>query len=199
MSISLENEMVHLAPEHQLRAILLSLCDDSSVCKRALNHYGALKAADNPTTGLKRKACNDLFVCVQCDEVYTNEDNTNNVLSLPSCVLGDLEVDDSEDFWADHDENCHGEIDTPEMREEVPDGFRWSCCSKLGGTGGCTKGKHQADPARSQRGGDVPAGSNLRKNHGSHGAPAEKEEEEDDDDDDDNSSGDEDDDEDDDE
>ncbi|WXC41099.1 hypothetical protein QX201_000915 [Fusarium graminearum] len=112
---------------------------------------------------------------------------------------GDLEVDDSEDFWADHDENCHGEIDTPEMREEVPDGFRWSCCSKLGGTGGCTKGKHQADPARSQRGGDVPAGSNLRKNHGSHAAPAEKEEEDDDDDDDDNSSGDEDDDEDDDE
>ncbi|KAM0305348.1 hypothetical protein HYE67_008735 [Fusarium culmorum] len=187
MSISLENEMVHLAPKHQLRAILLALCDDSSVCKRAL------KAADNPTTGLKRKVCNDLFVCVQCDEVYTNEDNTKT-----SCryYYGDLEVDDSEDFWADHDENCHGEIDTPEMREEVPDGIRWSCCSKLGGTRGCTKGKHQADPARSQRGGDVPAGSNLRKNHGSHGATAEKEEEEDDDDDD-NSSDDEDDDEDD--
>ncbi|RGP73309.1 hypothetical protein FSPOR_2268 [Fusarium sporotrichioides] len=114
-------------------------------------------------------------------------------------VLGDLDVDDSGDVWADHDEDCHGEIDTPEMREEVPDGFRWSCCSKLGGTKGCTKGKHQADPARSQRGGDVPAGSNLRKNHGEHGAPAEREPDDDDEEEDDDDNDDEDDDEDDDE
>ena len=76
MSLPLDKEMVRLAPEHQLRAILLALCDDPAVLKRALNHYSALKAADNPTTGLKRKAYNDLFVCVQCDEAFTNEDNT---------------------------------------------------------------------------------------------------------------------------
>jgi hypothetical protein len=76
MSLPLEKEMVHLAPEHQLRAILLALCDDSSVRARALNHYRALKAADNPTTGLKRKAWNDLFVCVQCDGAFSHEDNT---------------------------------------------------------------------------------------------------------------------------
>jgi hypothetical protein len=87
---------------------------------------------------------------------------------LMTSVVGNLDVDDSEDFWADHDEDCHGEIDTPEMREEMPDGFRWSCCSNLGGSKGCTKGKHQADPDRSKRGGNVPAGSELRKNHGSH-------------------------------
>ncbi|KAM0238130.1 hypothetical protein ACHAPO_004008 [Fusarium lateritium] len=177
MSMSPQNEMVHLAPEHQLRAILLALCDDPTVCKRALNHYRALKAADNPTTGLKRKASNDLFVCVQCDGAFTNEDNTET-----SCRYhpGDLEVDDSNDFWAD-DDTSYNEIDTPEMREEYPDGFRWWCCSKLGGTKGCTKGKHQADPARSQRGGDVPAGSELKKNAGSHYA-AEEEEDDDDDD-----------------
>ncbi|KAF5023118.1 hypothetical protein F66182_4813 [Fusarium sp. NRRL 66182] len=177
MSLPLEKEMVHLAPEHHLRAILQALCDDPAVRARALNHYNALKAADNPTTGLKRKAVTDLFVYVQCDRVFTREDNTEQ-----SCLYhpGDLDVDDSNDFWADHDENCHGEIDTPEMREEMPDGFAWSCCGKLGGSKGCTKGKHEFDPARSKRGGNVPAGSDLRKNAGEHGGIYHDLEEEDD-------------------
>ncbi|RGP74883.1 hypothetical protein FLONG3_5995 [Fusarium longipes] len=94
--------------------------------------------------------------------------------------IGELEVDYDADVWADHEENCHGidfwadhddgfgEIDTPEMREEMPDGFSWSCCSKLGGSKGCTKWKHQADPDQSKRGGYVPAGSDMRKNAGLH-------------------------------
>ncbi|KAF5551761.1 hypothetical protein FNAPI_7367 [Fusarium napiforme] len=165
MSFKLEQEMVHLAPEQHVRAILLALLDDPSVKARALNHYSRLKAADNPVTGLKRKAMNDLFVCVQCDQAFTHQDNTET-----SCRYhpGDLDVDDTGDFWADHDEDCHGEIDTPEMREEMPDGFRWACCDKLGGRKGCTKGKHQADPAKSRRGGNVPSGGDLRKNNGSH-------------------------------
>ncbi|CEI64480.1 hypothetical protein FVEN_g12373 [Fusarium venenatum] len=87
------------------------------------------------TTRLKRKAWNDLFVCVQCDRAFTNEDNTET-----SCCYHprDLEVDDSGNFWADNDES-YNEIDTPEMREEYPDGFRWWCCSKSGGKKGCTK------------------------------------------------------------
>ncbi|RBR23563.1 uncharacterized protein FIESC28_03745 [Fusarium coffeatum] len=165
MSLTLDKEMVHLAPEHQLRAILLALCDDPTVLKRALNHYRALKAADNPTTGLKRKAYNDLFVCVQCDEAFTNEVNTEEPCRYHP---GELEVDDEGDFWADHDENCHGEIDTDDMREECPDGFIWDCCNELGGSKGCTAGKHMADPGRSQRGGNVPAGSQMKKNAGSH-------------------------------
>lgn len=95
-------------------------------------------------------------------------------------AVGDLDVDDSGDFWADHDEDCHGEIDTWEMRAEMPDGFVWSCCKKLGGRKGCTKGKHEADTGRSKRGGNVPSGSNLRKNNGSH-FPVSDEDEDDDD------------------
>jgi hypothetical protein len=68
--------MALLASEQQLRAILLALCDDSSVRALAENHYRALKAADDPSTGLKRKATDDLFVCVQCDEAFTEESNT---------------------------------------------------------------------------------------------------------------------------
>jgi hypothetical protein len=66
-------------------------------------------------------------------------------------------VDYESDFWADHDENCHGVIDTEEMREEFPDGFIWTCCNTHGGGGvelesykgqpeenleGCKKGPH---------------------------------------------------------
>ena len=83
-------------------------------------------------------------------------------------MIGELEVDEEGDFWADHDENCHGEIDTDDTREQCPDGFIWDCCNELGGSKGCTAGKHMADPGRSQRGGNVPAGSQMKKNAGSH-------------------------------
>jgi hypothetical protein len=45
---------------------------------------------------------------------------------------GELEVDWQSDIWADHDEDCHGPIDTKTNRSEAPDGFRWSCCSEVG-------------------------------------------------------------------
>lgn len=51
---------------------------------------------------------------------------------------------DDEDFWADHDEDCHGLIDTEEMREEFPEGFTWNCCDQVGTAPGCTKGHHYA-------------------------------------------------------
>ena len=38
-------------------------------------------------------------------------------------LQGELEIYNDEDFWTDHDEDCHGEIDTEEMREEYPEGF----------------------------------------------------------------------------
>lgn len=55
-----------------------------------------------------------------------------------------LEVCDDDDFWADHDEDCHGLIDTEEMREEFPEGFAWDCCNEVGTAPGCTKGHHYA-------------------------------------------------------
>jgi hypothetical protein len=45
---------------------------------------------------------------------------------------GELEVDYEGDVWADHDERCHGPIDTKTNRRENPDGFVWSCCGAQG-------------------------------------------------------------------
>lgn len=58
-----------------------------------------------------------------------------------------MEVDYERDFWADHDENCHGRIDSDESRKEYPGGFIWSCCEQIcEGSTGCTKGRHETDP-----------------------------------------------------
>lgn len=65
---------------------------------------------------------------------------------------GYLEVDDEGGFWADHDEDCHGKIDTDEMREEFPDGFRWDCCGQTGDAEGCHRGAHQSDQLVSKDG-----------------------------------------------
>lgn len=66
-------------------------------------------------------------------------------------VSGELEVDYDADIWADHDENCHGTIDTESMREENPEGFVWNCCDKPGDEAGCYRGRHEADPTKSRR------------------------------------------------
>ncbi len=56
---------------------------------------------------------------------------------------GELEPDYDSDFWADHDENCHGTIDSDFCRKKYPQGFLWSCCDEPGDDeGGCTTGRH---------------------------------------------------------
>lgn len=57
-----------------------------------------------------------------------------------------------EDFFADHDEDCHGIIDTDEMREEYPDGFIYECCDRNGEEEPCIKDWHEpTDPEAAKR------------------------------------------------
>lgn len=63
------------APEHHIRAILLSLCADKDVKKKALERYSALIAHDQPTNALKRKASGEIFICAQCNSPFSKEDN----------------------------------------------------------------------------------------------------------------------------
>jgi len=49
-----------------------------------------------------------------------------------------------DDFWADHDENCHGDISSLEDESEFAEGFKWTCCEKLGDGEGCKSTKHLA-------------------------------------------------------
>jgi hypothetical protein len=72
-------------------------------------------------------------------------------LGLADQALGGLEVNYQAYVWADHDERCHGTIDTKDMRKESPEGFIWDCCGKRGDESGCKLGKHEADPDKSRR------------------------------------------------
>ena len=55
------------------------------------------------------------------------------------------EADFEDDFWADHDEDCHGDIDDLVDDPDVQDGFKWSCCGELGDAEGCKWTKHKSD------------------------------------------------------
>lgn len=46
------------------------------------------------------------------------------------------------DFWADHDENIGGIIDSRELQEEYPEGYIYECCGQQNQTPGCSIGRH---------------------------------------------------------
>lgn len=119
----------------------------------------------------KRKLAPTLSICVQCGQAFYEgttdrcryHDGTKwqraGCRSLPTRIfevhqdkltpgLGELEPDYDGDFWADHDERCHGVIDTDTMREDFPDGFVWDCCNRLGSEPGCQKGYHESNPEK---------------------------------------------------
>ena len=76
------------------------------------------------------------------------------MLTVPLTSLqGDLELDedDENDFWADWDEACHGEMDTDFNREEYPEGFVWSCCQGRGDAKGCMMTAHEQSKAKRSR------------------------------------------------
>ena len=57
---------------------------------------------------------------------------------------GDLQVDWA--AWPDHDERCHGRIDTNANRREYPENFTWDCCDKHGDESGCELRSRPATP-----------------------------------------------------
>jgi hypothetical protein len=66
------------APEHQIRAILRALCQDRDTRVRALGHFEDVLAIDKPSNTHKRKADDELSICVQCDDAFYKNDNTDN-------------------------------------------------------------------------------------------------------------------------
>ena len=85
--------------------------------------------------------CNGQYPCAfrNCSRDLHERDD---LLTL-TVNSGELGVDDSEDFWADHD----SDPDTEFNRDEFPEGFRWNCCELKGDSEepGCKTGPHKAD------------------------------------------------------
>ncbi|KAI8954489.1 hypothetical protein F4801DRAFT_533397 [Xylaria longipes] len=135
-------------PEAKAKSILLALCSDNSQLERRalqfLDHIDARQhhvAAGDHQRGTKRKAGPPIKICVQCQDAFYEEENGDKACRYHD---GELDVDYDSDVWADHDERCHGTIDTDENRAAYPEGFVWNCCGKSGYRGGCTRGRHDA-------------------------------------------------------
>lgn len=47
------------------------------------------------------------------------------------------------DMWPDHDENCHGPIDTEENRKKYPGSFTYQCCDRNGDEDPCVTDWHR--------------------------------------------------------
>jgi hypothetical protein len=67
------------------------------------------------------------------------------VLSNSCSDVGETEPDWEGDFWADHDEDCHGKIDSDWARKEYPEGFVYDCCGAPGDDEGCQIDMHRPD------------------------------------------------------
>jgi hypothetical protein len=115
------------------------------------------KRADTPSHSPSKKR-NLYEFCIQCKTEYNVLENDSSECAwlpgttFPSSLMlysltimfllpGEYEPDYESDFWADHDENCHGTIS--QLGDEYPEGFLWDCCNKDGTSEGCTVNKHK--------------------------------------------------------
>ncbi|KAJ0137465.1 hypothetical protein CTA2_2032 [Colletotrichum tanaceti] len=117
--------------EADARKVLLVLCDgDERVRGAALGVYGTMSKTD---------------VCVRCNLKFDQDNN-----SAEACCYhtGTFELDESLEFWEEVDDYDGGgnpfyQRDSAEVRTDCPEGFRWTCCDRVGDVAGCRKGRHE--------------------------------------------------------
>ncbi|CAL8583818.1 hypothetical protein XPA_009435 [Xanthoria parietina] len=87
----------------------------------------AAEGARNTAQGRKRLRPR-YATCRNCEEEF---DVTQN--GSEDCVYHpeETEVDYDAATWVDHDEDCHGTIDSEEMRREFPEAFIYPCCENI--------------------------------------------------------------------
>ncbi|KAM7194469.1 hypothetical protein V8F20_007995 [Naviculisporaceae sp. PSN 640] len=80
-------------------------------------------------------------ICVKCKEEYWEDKNWPR-----SCWFHDgyLDLNPLHEVWKNMDYDDESEIDTEEMREEVPEGFLYECCGETGLSKGCKWGTHSS-------------------------------------------------------
>lgn len=135
------------APDAQLSAVLVALCDDDRVQARALKYLAELQSyatqlagspgdpVGNPAPGdasgsnpLKRKALAsepdqlEIQLCIQCKHAFAPADNTSKACMYHN---GELRIVRDHDVWDDWDEGVMGDKNTPENEEDNPEGWSW--------------------------------------------------------------------------
>ncbi|TLS29255.1 hypothetical protein PpBr36_00025, partial [Pyricularia pennisetigena] len=156
-------DRIKALPERTAYTVLLALCNDPSILKRAVEFSELLQPPpetahyEPPTSQSQRKkrkspmvyeensedVDDDQYECARCGQIFLRSQDRED-----ACVYheGDVEPD-YDGFWEDledFDEENDGPIDTDEMRQRFPQGFFWDCCGKkLSDQGsGCRTGYH---------------------------------------------------------
>ncbi|KAJ5217200.1 hypothetical protein N7468_010208 [Penicillium chermesinum] len=102
---------------------------------------GEVSKTDRPPseTARPKRLRTRYALCQNCNEEFDVSENTQQ-----SCRFHPEEsVPDYDDFFADHDENCHGTIDCEETRKEYPEGFIYGCCDRNGEEEPCMTDWHR--------------------------------------------------------
>ncbi|KAK7535850.1 uncharacterized protein J3D65DRAFT_626472 [Phyllosticta citribraziliensis] len=148
MSGDVLTRAINTADLERLQTVLINICQESEVSKALVSKQLLTETSDSdesttknqkesaPPRGKKRPR---YAVCSLCREEF---DVTQN--SKTACKYHDEELEPTDDdFWADHDEDCHGPIDDEENKVNFPEGFVWSCCEGQADSEGCKTGWHE--------------------------------------------------------
>ncbi|KAH7408054.1 hypothetical protein BKA64DRAFT_437947 [Cadophora sp. MPI-SDFR-AT-0126] len=79
--------------------------------------------------------------CENCEQEFDVSDNHTRKCRWHT---GGKELYEDDDFWADHDDQCHGDPHSFEDDPDFAEGFQWNCCDNLGDHEGCMTTKHKA-------------------------------------------------------
>ncbi|KAK4152401.1 hypothetical protein C8A00DRAFT_16291 [Chaetomidium leptoderma] len=125
------------ATDHEVRTVLAGLCADSTNKRYAEKLFDRLDQTAK-AYGDRKLAVPTLDICLNCKQAYNEAQNAANACHYHS---GIIEINHDSEAWVD----CWGDEihDSEEMREDLPEGFMWSCCEKDMDAPGCMRGSHK--------------------------------------------------------
>ncbi|KAK8192840.1 uncharacterized protein BKA78DRAFT_367860 [Phyllosticta capitalensis] len=126
----------------RLRTVLHHICQNSEEANESVEEDLLMTDLNVGKSG-RMKVKRQFSRYEECLRCRSEFDVTENDDLACTYHYGSLDVWD--DFWADHDEDVHGTIDTDKMRENFPDGFVYSCCGESANANGCVYGRHEEE------------------------------------------------------
>ena len=72
-------DVITSCPDEVARTVLIALCDDKIIRMKAISYINKLQRPATGTAGTagKRKASDELRICIQCQEPFTDAENSS--------------------------------------------------------------------------------------------------------------------------
>ncbi|XPS70107.1 hypothetical protein M3J09_002349 [Ascochyta lentis] len=146
-SPDLLEEVIKTAHTERLRIVLLGICSRFEEARQFASNELLVRPATDGSNKRKSDDPDDIaayrrFATCENPGCHAEYDTTNNGPGECRWHEGHLVYDPESDVWDDMEEATWGQHDTQDMREEYPEGFKWSCCGLQGDEEGCLVGPH---------------------------------------------------------